>query len=429
MNDIRSPQRPPRPVASRQPPQPLMTDVRSTSHKAVPVDHRIAPPKPEVLIEAHEPAHPSVTTSPEEVSLKKKWSWRRGTLMIVAIVFILGIVAAIGGHIWYQNALSPVSSDTNATRLQVTIETGSTPSQIGDLLVSKQLIRSKQAFDVYTRLNGTQNKLQAGAYRLSPAESTPEIVKHLVSGSVDEFTLTFYPGATLTDTTNKAENKKVDVTTILKRAGYSSEEIAAALKKTYDHPLFADKPASADLEGYVYGETYNFAASATVEDILKRTFDEYQKAIEDNDLVAGFKAQGLNLYQGITLASIIQREVSSKNPGEASKDQKQVAQIFLKRLREGTVLGSDVTYKYAANRFNLIDSPSQDSAYNTRQVKGLPPGPISVPALGALKAVASPATGDYEFFLAGDDGVTYFAHTEAEHEANIRDHCQIGCAE
>jgi len=406
MNDIR----PPRPRTA----------------KTVPVDHRLTPPPVEPLLEAH---NDDTEVASEPPAARERRSKRTWALMALVGVLLLGLIGAIIGFMWYQKALSPLSSDSNAPRQQIVIEPGSTPSQIGDLLVSKQLIRSKQGFDIYTRLSGTENKLQAGSYRLSPAESTPKIVNHLVSGNVDEFTLTFYPGATLVDPSDKADSKKVDVTTVLKRAGFSTGEITAALDKAYNHPLLADKPASASLEGYVYGETYNFSSSATVEDILKRTFDEYYKAIEENNLVAGFKAQGFNLYEGITMASIIQREVSSKNPGEASNDQKQVAQVFLKRLRDGTVLGSDVTYKYAANQFNLIDSPSQDSPYNTRRVKGLPPGPIAVPSLGALKAVASPAKGDYEFFLAGDDGVTYFAHTEAEHEANIREHCQIGCAE
>jgi len=399
-----------------------MNDIRPSrprGPKTVPVDHQLTQPPAEPLLEDHNPEPVAAFTPPV---LPKRRSWHKGLLLSVAAIVLLGIVGALGGYVWYQQALSPVSHDATATRERVTIEVGSSPSQIGDLLVSKQLIRSKQAFDIYTRLSRTQNKLQAGDYRLSPAESTPEIVKHLVSGNVDEFTLTFYPGATLTDTVTKTASKKVDVTTILKRAGYSQDEIDAALAKTYNHPLFADKPASASLEGYIYGETYNFSSSSTVEDILTRTFDEYYKAIKDNDLVAGFKAQGLNLYEGITLASIIQREVPSP------KDQKQVAQVFLKRYREGMVLGSDITAYYGADMIGKTRSVAVDTLYNTRIHAGLPPGPIASPGLSALQAVASPASGDYLYFLSGDDDITYFARTNEEHEANIKNHCTVKCA-
>ena len=163
----------------------------------------------------------------------------------------------------------------------------------------------------------------------------------MISGRIDEFSITFFPGATLRDTSGTPENKKTDVTTMLLKAGYEEDEIKAALGKQYDHPLFATKPADADLEGYVYGETYSFSSDATVEEVLTRTFDEFYEVIEQNNLVQAFEEQGLTLYEGITLASIIQREVPE------STDQKQVAQVFFKRLAMGMELGSDVTYQYA----------------------------------------------------------------------------------
>ncbi len=346
---------------------------------------------------------------------------RRIWLKLLLVIFLLAGVFG-GGWLWYQSQLQPVSNDQNATRVRLEIASGTTPDRIADQLLEAKLIRNTLAFSIYTRMTNTQNKLQAGVYNLSPAESLPAIVGHLTSGKAEEFSLTFYPGATLLDPSDTPIEKKTDVTTVLLKAGYKEAEIKAALDKKYDHPLLADKPASASLEGYVYGETYRFATNASVEDILIRTFDELKAQIDEYDMVNKFKQQGLTLYQGITLASIIQREVS----GEA--DEAQVAQVFLKRLRQGTVLGSDVTYKYAAKQMGLIDSPDQDSPYNTRRFGGLTPTPISAPGLGALMAVTKPAAGDYEFFLAGDDGKTYFAHTEAEHEANIRNHCQIGCA-
>jgi UPF0755 protein len=69
-----------------------------------------------------------------------------------------------------------------------------------------------------------------------------------------------------------------------------------------------------------------------------------------------------------------------------------------------------------------------DSPYNTRINKGLPPGPIAVPGLTALQAVADPNSGDYLYFLSGDDDVTYFARTDAEHQSNIVNHCKVKCA-
>jgi len=371
-----------------------------------PLNQQQAPMPP---VQPQPPLQPPVPSASEQappVSKKKRRLWLWILLGIVALVIAL----AIGAVIWYQLALQPVNNKDTA-RMRIEIAEGMSPSAIGTLLEKDKLIRSKFAFDVYTRLSGTRSQLQAGSYTLSPSQTTQSIVADIVSGKINQFSLTFLPGATV------EEDKAA-----LVKSGYSKAEVEAAFSKSYDHPLFATKPASADLEGYVFGETYHFKGDATVEQILLRAFDEYYKVVEDQNLVAAFKKQGLTLYQGIILASIIQREVPD------ATDQKQVAQIFLKRYRSDMTLGSDITAYYGADKLGVERSVAVDTPYNTRIHKGFPPGPIATPGVTALEAVAHPAKGDYLYFLSGDDDVTYYAKTEAEHQANITNHCQIKCA-
>ena len=259
------------------------------------------------------------------------------------------------------------------------------------------------------KLSGNANKLQAGVYSLQPSLSTQAIVEHLMAGKADTFSITFYPGGTV------AEAKKT-----LLGLGYDAQEIDAAFAKMYDRPLFATKPLSSDLEGYLYGETIEFDFSASVESILERFFDQFENFVDKNDLVALYKKRGLTLYQGIILASIVQREV-------AAEDMPAVARVFLNRIKQGMNLGSDVTYQYAAKKLGVDPSPSLDSPYNTRKFAGLPPGPIATPGASALLAVANPAKNDYLFFLSGDDDVTYFSKTDAGHQQNIALHCHEKC--
>jgi UPF0755 protein len=322
---------------------------------------------------------------------------------------VLVIALLLGGFVWYQTQLRPAGTDKNEL-VKVIITPGTSPAAIGKLLKDDNVIRNEQVFSLYTRITRTQNKLQAGTYRLSPGLTTPEIVKHLVDGTVDTFSIRFLPGATL------AENRDV-----LLKAGYSAHEIDMALVDAYSSPLFDTKPASSDLEGYIYGETYNFSSSAGVGEILRRTFAQYVQVIQDNNLVVKFKARGLTLYQGITLASIIQREA-------VKGSEAQIAQVFYSRLAANMPLGSDVTYQYIADKTGVARNTNLDSPYNTRVKIGLPPGPISVPGLSSLKAVADPAAGDYLYFLSGDDNITYYARTLPEHEANIKAHCQAKCS-
>ncbi|HEU4715893.1 MAG TPA: endolytic transglycosylase MltG, partial [Candidatus Saccharimonadales bacterium] len=331
-----------------------------------PLNQQQAPTPP---VQPRPPVEPVGSPVPEQAPPQAPKKKRRLWLWVLLSVVALITTVAIGAVIWYNLSLQPVNSkDTARTRIEIT--EGMSPSAIGTLLEKDKLIRSKFAFDIYTRLSGTRSQLQAGSYTLSPSQTTQSIVADIVSGRINQFSLTFLPGATVDE--DKAA---------LVKSGYSKAEVDAAFNKTYDHPLFATKPASADLEGYIFGETYQFKGDATVEQILLRAFDEYYKVVKDQNLVAAFKKQGLTLYEGITLASIIQREVPD------ATDQKQVAQIFLKRYRSDMTLGSDITAYYGADKLGVERTVAVDTPYNTRIHKGLPPGPIATPGITALEAV------------------------------------------
>lgn len=382
-------------------------------------------PEPVLPVEPDQPV-PTRTAEPQPIhgqtsGLASKRSYKKP--IVWTAVGLLGafIGVLVVGLIWYNLQLLPRSDDTQE-RVLVVIESGASPTQISEQLEDKGIIRSSTAFDVYVRLSGVRDKLLAGSYRLAPADDLPTIVGHITKGSVDTFNLTLFPGSTLVDSTNRPVASKLDVTTVLRKAGYSDNEISAALSKTYNHPVFATKPASADIEGYVYGETYNFNSGASVEDILIRTFDELYSVVQENDLIAQYEARGLTLYQGITLASIVQREVSTE------QDRKSVAAVFYNRLAAGMTLGSDVTFIYAANKLGIEPISTLQSPYNTRINPGLPPGPIAAPGLSSLMAVAAPTSNDFLFFVAGDDGTTYFARTNAEHEQNVARYCTVECA-
>jgi len=404
-----------RPVRPQAPDQPVPTLQR-------PIQQRPLPQRPFGPVQ--QPPLPPIADAPnlslvendnprlKKIRKRKKW------LIVIASILAFGIIIAGAAWVWYQVQLSPVNAN-NTSKIKIDVPDKATPNDIATLLKKEGVIRSKAAFSLYTRLNGVQNQLQAGSYRLSPSETSAGIIDHLVRGGVDTLTLTFYPGATLTDAVTKAKNR-TDVTSVLLKAGYSQEEITAGLNKVYDHLLFQDKPVSADLEGYIFGETYQFNSGATVEDILNRTFDEFYKWVVQYNLVAAYKSQGLNLYQGITLASIVQRE-------SGGNDKAQIAQVFYTRLAMMMQLGSDVTYQYIADKEGRVRDTNYDSPYNTRRYVGLPPGPIAVPGLAALRGAAMPAQGDYVYFLSGDDDVTYFARSLDEHETNIANYCKVKC--
>jgi UPF0755 protein len=138
---------------------------------------------------------------------------------------------------------------------------------------------------------------------------------------------------------------------------------------------------------------------------------------------AGIAAQGLNLFQGVTLASIVEREavVADERP--------LIASVFYNRLAAGMNLDADPTVQYAlgfTTQGGWWKSPLDaadlllESPYNTYRSAGLPPGPIANPGLDSLRAVADPATSDFFYFRAMCDGSGRhaFARTFDEHLQN-----------
>lgn len=353
------------------------------------------------------PALPPVDTTPEQpVVTKRRW-WLLG--LAGAVLFL--ITATISTTIWYNWALTARSDETKQVR--VVVHPGDTAATIAQALYDQELIKSRLAFSVYTQLSGARSQLQAGGYVLSPNQNVLSIVEHLVSGKTDEFNVTILPGLTLKELRAK-----------FKADGFSDAEITVAFAANYQHPLLATRPDGATLEGYVYPETYRMNADQSLEALFERVFDEMYETLQEKKYLEELAKRNLTIHQAVTLASIVQKEVN--NP----VDQKQVAQVFLKRLADGMQLGSDVTYMYAAEQMGVEGTPVLESPYNTRKYTGLPPGPISNMNPSALDAVAFPAAGDYVYFVAGDgpdEGKTFFAYTFEEHEANIAAHCRELC--
>jgi UPF0755 protein len=187
-----------------------------------------------------------------------------------------------------------------------------------------------------------------------------------------------------------------------------------------NHPALTDVPEGQGLEGYLYPESFQKTAETTPHEIIRQSLDQMALRLTP-DLRQAFSKQGLTLHQAITLASIVEQEVSN------DADRAQAAQVFLKRYKSDISLGSDPTAFYGALKEGEEPTVFHDSPYNTRIHKGIPPGPIGNVTESSLSAVAFPAQTDWLFFVSGDDGKTHFSKTQAEHEALTKKYCTKLC--
>lgn len=337
---------------------------------------------------------------------QKPWFW---VLAIGGGVVAIIITALLAFFVWYQQSIQPIDSASKQS-IRFVIKSGEGNAQIAQNLEDAHIIRSSTAMVLYLKLSNRPASLQAGTYVISPSYSVEKIINHLENGNTDLFNVTISPGRTL------SEIKKD-----LSKYGYTSEEVNTALKANYSSPLLADKPAEADLEGYIFPETFEMSGTGDLESLFQRSFDALYARLQKDGLIEKFKAKGLNIHQAMTLASIIQEEASDPT------DQPQIAQVFFTRIEKGMKLESDVTFHYAAKKLGVTPRVDLQSPYNTRLVGGLPPTPISNMNYSAIQAVANPSPGDYVYFIAGDNGVIYYGRTFEEHQENIQKHCQKLC--
>jgi UPF0755 protein len=264
---------------------------------------------------------------------------------------------------------------------------------------------------------GVESQLAAGEYELRPNMAPSEILGLMRQGAEAALSVTFPEGWRTEEIADR-----LDASGVVSR----TEFLRAATRGPYGYTFLAGLPAESSLEGYLFPDTYTFSRRVTatvVVDTMLRNFDRRF----DVSMRQQAERQGLSVRDVVILASIVEREAV------VAEERPMIAEVFLNRLAVKMPLQADPTVQYAVAqadsdraredgywRLELTEADLEiDSPYNTYRNKGLPPGPISNPGLAALKAVLSPTSTGYLFFVAKTGGEHAFARTLDEHNENV----------
>jgi UPF0755 protein len=301
--------------------------------------------------------------------------------------------------------------DQNGVEQIFRIEQGESIASVATRLEQSSIIVSAQAFYDYVVYTGLDLTIQAGDYTLSPALSIIDLTRELQDSTPEDVNFVILSGWRMEEIAASLPTSGLDI---------SPEAFLVAAQIP---PQILALPSSATMEGFFLPDSYTLPRSTAVQQLLEIIARNFILHITD-DMRAGFAAQGLDVYQAVTLASIVERESVHDD------EQALIASVFLNRLTTGNALGSDPTVQYAlgydataqtwwTNPLSL-DDLKFDSLYNTYIYAGLPPAPIASPSLQALQAVAFPETSPYYYFQAKCDGSGYhtFTVTFEEHLAN-----------
>jgi len=173
-------------------------------------------------------------------------------------------------------------------------------------------------------------------------------------------------------------------------------------------------------EGFLFPDTYivakDLAAEHIVDFMIERFFSNLRK-------ISSRKYEIEEMKKMVIIASLVEKEA------QLDSERPVISAVFYNRLEKGKRLESCATIQYILGKTKerlLYSDLKIESPYNTYLNGGLPPGPISNPGLGSLKAAIEPADVDYLFFVSKKDGSHYFSTTYEEHLEAIRRYNQSG---
>jgi UPF0755 protein len=275
----------------------------------------------------------------------------------------------------------------------VDIPSGASAVEIGELLVDAGVVESGVGFEREVATRRVSGLLKAGSYELETGMDMDALIDALIEG----------PGGSGVYRITVIEGLSVDQTldSLSRQTGYALEELAGPLLDGSVVSKFVDTPAASlqAWEGLLFPDTYEVADAAEPATILQLLADTAAERIDSVDWSV-LEDRGLTAYEGVIIASMIEREV------RLDEERPLVASVVFNRLDQGIPLQIDATIVYVlggAPGGLTLDDLEIDSPYNTYQNLGLPPTPIAGPRLASLEAVAAPAETDYLYYVLIDD--------------------------
>lgn len=328
-----------------------------------------------------------------------KVSGEKRMAISIAILAVL-LIAWVGFH-QISQLMGPVDAG-NEERIEVTIPAQCTTSQVARILYEHNLIQNEKFFVGYCRVKGLDQNLKAGVYSFNRAQSLSELVEGLVQGKVVTVGFTVPEGYTLSQIGELLVKENI----------CTAEEWQQALIQDYDYEFLKKAPDTENhLEGFLFPATYRVARDVTAQQVVDMMLKRFEQEWKGG-LAATAREQGRDVYEVVTLASLIEKEA------RVDEERPVIAGVLINRLKKGMPLQVDATVLYSLGEHKPVVTYRDlevDSPYNTYRYPGLPLGPIASPGSASLAAALQPAQHSYYYYVYMGDGRHYFSKTHDEH--------------
>jgi UPF0755 protein len=244
-------------------------------------------------------------------------------LALAAAALLVAVVGIAGAaHL----ALGPVSS--SQTEIVVVIPKGSSLPAVAKLLDEAGVIRSARAFALLARVEGVADALRAGEYAFAPSLPAVVVLERIAAGAVMTHRLVLPEGLRMEEIAARIE-----------AAGLGS---ASAFLEVARDPASAAAfdVEGADLEGYLFPETYALARGIPARDVARMMVEHFHAVWRGIEPLA--RERGLSMREVVVLASLVEKETG------APEERPLIASVFLNRLARGMRLGGGSTSKIPA---------------------------------------------------------------------------------
>lgn len=289
------------------------------------------------------------------------------------------------------------------TPFEFDVKSGATMKRVAQQLAQAGVVKQPFVFTLTARLSGKGSALKAGNYAFNGPITPWELLQKLTKGDVSQSEVKFIEGwnfKQLRQALDDSPNLQHDT------SGLSDAEIMVKLGWPNQHP-----------EGRFFPDTYFFSSGMSDLAILRRAHKLMQSQLETvwRDRVENLPYDSMD--KALIMASIIEKET-----GQAA-ERPLIAGVFINRLQIGMLLQTDPTVIYGlGDRYHgnlhkrdlLADTP-----YNTYTRAGLPPTPIAMPGIEALRAAVNPAPTRALYFVAQGNGTHKFSASLAEHNQAV----------
>ncbi|SEK38724.1 UPF0755 protein [Roseovarius azorensis] len=367
--------------------------------------------------------------------------------LLVVVVFLLG-----GIILWGQSQYNTAGPHADPVCLRV--EPGSNMRRVSYQLEQEGAITSGAIFRIGVDYGDRSGSLKAGSWLIPQGASMAEIADIITRGGASTCgtEVVYRVGVTGSevvvrelDTTSgryeervafdpAAEGEQPEIFARVREQndtryrvalaeGVTSWQVVEALKSV---DVLAGDIAEVPSEGTLAPDSYEVRTGDARADLIDK-----MRAAQDVILAAAWenRAEGLPLetpQEALILASIIEKETGV--PGE----RRQVASVFVNRLKRGMRLQTDPTVIYGITEGRAVlgrglrqSELRRETPWNTYVIDGLPPTPIANPGRASIEAALDPDDTDYIYFVADGTGGHAFAETLEEHNRNVAKWRQI----